>query len=177
MAYADGLPVGMRDIEIDGARRDGASGATVVAEPAAGDFSEIFERLQAAVGAACAGQAAWQEKIGCGVRAVLEFVAREPAAARELTDRAEEPGSAEAVLAYFSSLLGGAAPGGRPYGVSTDQAIVESLAGVVRAHLRAGTTDRLPGMAPELILLALLPYSGAGAVGVAASPAASGTAL
>jgi hypothetical protein len=179
MTFPDGLPVGMREAKADGSRQAAAPGATVAASHReAGDFAEIIERLQDAVRAACAGQTEWQAKIGRGVQAVLDFIARDPVAGRELTDRGEgQGGQADAVIAYFSELLGRAAPGGRPYGVSTDQAIVESLAGVVRAHLRAGTTDRLPGMAPGLILLTLLPYSGSGAVGVAAGPAASGAVL
>ncbi|HEX6971463.1 MAG TPA: hypothetical protein VF234_04535 [Limnochordia bacterium] len=170
----------LREAEIDGARRGAAAGAAVVA-PSRGeaDFAGAFARLQEAVGAACAGHTEWQERIGSGVRAVLDFVAREPLAARELTGRGEAPSpSAEAVIAYFSNLLGNAAPQGRPFSVSTDQAIVESLAGVVRAHLRAGTEDRLPGMAPELTLLTLLPYSGSGAAAAAtAGPATSSAAV
>ena len=168
----------MGEAENGGGRQDAAPGAPAVASGFNGaEFADTFERLRTAVRLACAGQTQWQEKIGSGVRAVLEFVAREPTAARELTERGEDPSQrADAVIDYFSELLGGAAPAGRPYGVSTDQAIVESLAGVVRAHLRAGTTDRLPGMAPELVLLTLLPYSGSQAVGRPERHASNGTA-
>ena len=166
----------MREAENGGGRQDAAPGATVV-DPGrdAAEFADTFERLRTTIRLACAGQTQWQEKIGSGVRAVLDFVAREPTAARHLTDRGEDPSHrADVVIAYFSELLGGATPAGLPYGVSTEEAIVESLAGVVRAHLRAGTTDRLPGMAPELVLLTLLPYTGSRTVGVPEGHASNG---
>jgi hypothetical protein len=163
-----------------GGRQEAASGAAVVASPSfagaqlsPGEFASAFERIRDAVQSACAGQTQWEQKIRSGVCAVLDFVARDPQAARALTYRAADRGrGADSVIAYFSKLLDDATPDGRPYGVSTDQAIVESLAGVVRAHVRSGTADRLPGMAPELVLLTLLPYTMSHSVGVSESSAA-----
>lgn len=164
------------EAENGGGRQAAAPGAAVIdPELEAVLFSDTFERLRSAVRTECAGQSQWQDKISTGLRVVLEFVAREPTAARRLTKWDEGPDSrADTVIAYFSDLLGRAAPEGRPFGVSTDQAIVESLAGVVRAHIRAGTTDRLPAMAPELSLFALLPYTGSGAVGAPESKVSNG---
>jgi hypothetical protein len=46
------------------------------------------------------------------------------------------------VIEYFAELLSSAAPTGVRYEISTDEAIVESIAVVVRAHLRSGTGER-----------------------------------
>lgn len=162
-----------------GGREQAGSSAAVVSPPTLPDtqlspaeFAATFERLRDAVLSACAGQTQWERKIGSGVCAVLDFVARDPQGARALTSRVADRGRrADSVTAYFSKLLGDVAPD-RPYGVSTDQAIVESLAGVVRAHVRSGTTERLPAMAPELVLLALLPYTMSHSIGVSESHAA-----
>jgi hypothetical protein len=154
------------EAENDGRREWGPGAAVVDPGRTAAEPAETFERLREAVRAACAGEVEWEAKIDSGVRAALDFVASEPAATLALAEGQDEVCGerGDAVIGYFSELLGSAGPSGCGYGVSTERAIVSSLAGVVRAHLRAATTDRLPAMAPELVLLTRLPYAASAAL-------------
>lgn len=147
-----------------GGRRGPGPGATAISsrgEAEDGRFDQSFDRLRAAVREACVGQEAWEGKIGSGLRAVLEFVAEEPAAARELTDRSMRSSQrADEVIAYFTELLADVAPASRRFALATDESIVECVATLVRGHLLGESTGRLPELAPELVAMALMPYSG-----------------
>jgi hypothetical protein len=129
------------------------------------DFSASFLALKDVVRNACAAETEWQARIAVGLRAVLEFAASDPAAARALTIQARRGDPKEAdrqdqVLAYFAELLSEIAPAETRFAVSTDQGIVDSVATIVRGHLLGRTEDQLPGLAPELVYVALLRYTG-----------------
>jgi hypothetical protein len=124
-------------------------------------FEASFLRLRAAVREACVTQEAWEGKIGSGLQAVLEFAAEEPSAARELTDRGSRSiQRSEEVVAYFAERLAEVAPGRRRFGLSTDRSLVECVATLVRGHLLGESTDSLPELAPVLVAMALMPYTG-----------------
>jgi hypothetical protein len=133
--------------------------------PPTADFLASFVALQGAVSRACARHDEWQAKVAAGVRAALEFAAADPAGAHALTidarrQRLEEGDREQEVVGYFASLLADVAPAEKRFPISTDEGAVEAIAMVARGHLLAGTAERLPELAPELIYLALMPYTG-----------------
>ncbi len=144
-------------------RRHGASPMSAAARvrETGEAFPSSFSMLQEAVREACAGLAEWEARIVAGVGAVLAFSAANPSRAKALTvdarrgtnDREHE------VISYFAERIGEGAPEKR-FPISTDVAIVESIATVVRGHLLDGTADRLPDAAPDLVNLVLMPYLG-----------------
>ena len=129
------------------------------------EFSASFLALKRAVRRACAAETEWHARVVVGLRAVLEFVADDPAAARALTIQARRGGPAEfdgqdQVVAHFTELLGELAPAERLVAISTDTGIVEAIATIIRGQLLAGTADQLPAALPDLVNLTLLPYTG-----------------
>lgn len=129
------------------------------------EFSASFLALQDAVRVACASRTKWEEKIVTGIQTVLEFAASDPAAARALTIQARRRDAEEAdrqaqVLSYFTDLLEDLTPAETRFPVSTDQGIVDSVATIIRGHLLAGTEKQLPELAPELVYVALLRFTG-----------------
>jgi hypothetical protein len=129
------------------------------------DFTASLLQLQDAVRAACTSQPEWQGRVVAGIKAALEFAATEPAKAEALTVRARRPGPGDRdrereVIGFFAGLLDAVAPDEKLFPVSTDEAIVESIAAIVRGHLRGGTAEELPDAAPDLVYLTLMPYLG-----------------
>jgi hypothetical protein len=142
------------------------------------DFSASFHELQQAVGDSCRRQVRWEAKVVAGIQAALGFAAASPAKALALTVNARRPGFGDrnpeqVVIAYFVGLLGKTASRQRRLPISTDESIVEAIASLVRGHLLSGTVDELPGLAPDAIYLALLPYLGLEATRRWAEPAGS----
>jgi hypothetical protein len=134
------------------------------------EFLPSFAALQDAVRKACARQTAWEAKVVAGIRASLEFAAADVDAASALTINARERASDQLdpeheVIAYFARLLGEATPAQMLFPICDEVSLVESIAVVVRAHLQAGTADRLPGLAPDLAYLSLMPYVGLDSAG------------
>ena len=100
-----------------------------------------------------------------GVRAVLEFAAADPQAAHALTVEARRRATGEVdleqeAISYFAGLLREAVRVERHFTLSTEEALVESIATIVRGHLQLGTVDELPGIAPDLVYITLMPYLG-----------------
>ena len=133
--------------------------------PPSAEFLPSFDRLREAVRKACAGHSVWEERVVAGVEAALGFAAAEPAAAHALTiDARRQPAGngdrEDEVIAFFAELLRDGAPARQRFPVASNDGIIESIATVVRGHLLAGTSDRLVSLAPDLVYLTLLPYSG-----------------
>jgi hypothetical protein len=148
-----------------GERREAEADPPTRWRPPADAFLPSFVALQGAVSRACDQQAEWQAKVAAGIRAALEFAAADPAGAHALTidarrQRLEDGDREQEVIGYFAGLLAGVAPAEKRFPISTDLGTIESIAMVARGHLVAGTTEQLPGLAPELIYLALMPYTG-----------------
>lgn len=145
-------------------RRSGGVTEAAQARRGRAKFLPSFAALQDAVGEACAKRAEWEAKVAAGIVAVLEFAAADCEAALTLTVRARRESSGggdreQEVIAYFAELLEQATPSER-FEVSTDAGVVEAIATIIRGHLRAGRSAQLPGLAPELIYMALIPYAG-----------------
>ena len=129
------------------------------------DFSPSFRALQEAVRVACAPRTRWEEKLVAVIEAVLEFAATDPAAARALTIQARrgDPEMADRqdqVLSYFTELLAKIAPAETPLGGAGDPGIVDTGAAIVPRPRHARTEKQLPELAPELVYVALLRYTG-----------------
>ena len=128
------------------------------------DFSASFDRLKSLVESACAGEAGWEAMVTAGIRAALEFAAANPGEARALTIEARVAGAAgdrqDEVITYFTDLLTAAAPAEKLFPIAANRAMVASIAMVVRSHLVIGSAKQLPGLAPDLANLALMPYTG-----------------
>jgi hypothetical protein len=130
------------------------------------EFSRSFEQLEEAVRMACAPLNEWEARVAIGIRTALEFAAGDPAAAQALTIRARgethRDGDRQAdVIAHFTKLLDDLTPPEKRFALSTDEAIVRSIATMMRGHLLAGTPERLPQLTPDVVYLTLMPYVGA----------------
>lgn len=160
-------------------QEEGGSDLTAAARVRRGttQFLPSFVALQEAVNRSCSRSSEWEARVGAGIRAALDFAAADPDAASALTIQARREASSEGdrereVVGYFARLLGEVTPADVRFPISTDEGVVESIAITIRGHLLAETHDELPALAPELIYLALMPYTGlAGARRWAESPA------
>jgi hypothetical protein len=125
-----------------------------------------LEQLQVAVARGCAAgsEAFWASRCAGGIRAALSFAIANPNAARALIDsRAAEPEGGEnyrELIDRFSAQLSECAPRDERLPLSSEEALIGSIAGVVSGCLHSGSPDRLDELAPYLIYLALLPYVG-----------------
>jgi hypothetical protein len=135
------------------------------------EFLPSFVALQEAVREACAKQIEWEAKIVGGIYATLEFAAEDADAAGALTINARERATQQIdpeqeVITYFAELLAAVTPTPMLFPICNEESLVESISVVVRAHLQAGTSRKLPEHAPDLAYLTLMPYVGiAGAEG------------
>ena len=151
----------------DGGRRQTPSGETRAAAARRGkaSFLPSFAALKDRVAKACGGEEAWEAQVVAGVRAVLEFAAADPQAAHALTVEARRRATGEVdleqeAISYFAGLLREAVGVERRFTLSTEEALVESIATIIRGHLQLGTADELPGIAPDLVYITLMPYLG-----------------
>ncbi len=128
-------------------------------------FLASFAALKDLVGRACAREDAWEAKVVVGLQAVLEFAASDPEGAHALTVDARRRRSGQIdleqeAISYFADLLREVVAVDKPFQISTEEAIIESIATIVRGHLQMGDAGRLPERAPDLIYLTLMPYVG-----------------
>ena len=127
-------------------------------------FSTSFEQLQREVREACGREKAWEARVVAGVTAGLEFAAAHPGEARALTIEAGGADTAvdrqDDVIAYFTGLLGDAAPSEKMFPIAADRALIASIAMIVRSHLVSGSVKHLPELAPDLAYMILMPYAG-----------------
>jgi hypothetical protein len=153
----------------NGGRRSGqpASGESAAAAARRGKarFLPSFANLKDRVAKACARQDAWEARVVAGIQAVLEFAASDPQGAHALTVNARRRTSGEIDLeeeavSYFAELLRQVVTVERRFAVSTEEAVVESIATIVRGHLQLGTAAELPALAPDLVYITLMPYVG-----------------
>jgi AcrR family transcriptional regulator len=127
-----------------------------------------FRCLEEALRASCARQRPWAEGVSAAVSAGLEFAVRSPAEASLLAFApvAAEPEVTSRALAANAHLLGllragrEDCPGAEAPGELAEQALLMGLLHVVGAELIAGRAEGLPGLAPELSQLLLMPFLG-----------------
>jgi hypothetical protein len=140
-------------------------------------FLPSFAALKDRVTMACSGQESWEARVVAGIRAVLEFAASDPQGAHALTVDARRRTSGEVdleqeAISYFAELLRQVVAVERRFAISNEEAIVESIAVIVRGHLPLGTAAALPDLAPDLIYVTLMPYLGIADAGRWASSSA-----
>jgi AcrR family transcriptional regulator len=109
----------------------------------------------------------WPERLGVAVASALRHLAVEPAMARLLGAEAHAgvaaiAGAREQVVDRLAKLLSGGREL-RPKGSSdlprgTERHLVSGALAIIGARVRAGETERLPEMAPDLTAMLLAPY-------------------
>jgi hypothetical protein len=123
-----------------------------------------FDGLESAVLDACAEAGEWPAQVGAAIYAGVDFAVENPAIARILTIEIEAESGAmshyERVIRRLAGFIRAKAPVNSRMPVSTDEALVAGIVGLVGDHIRLGRTTRLLELRPELVLLALLPYLG-----------------
>jgi hypothetical protein len=151
------------------------NGGTRLGQPAAGEsaaaaarrgrarFLPSFVSLKDEVTMACAGQECWEAQVVAAIQAVLEFAALDPEGAHALTVDARRRSSKEVDLEreaidYFAALLRRVVTVEKRFAISNEEAIIESIATIVRGHLVLGTAATLPDLAPDLVYITLMPY-------------------
>jgi hypothetical protein len=120
--------------------------------------------LETAVLDACASEDEWPAQIAAGIYAGVDFAIANPHIARTLTIDAVAEADClsryERVVGRLAGFIQIKAPLGTRLPVSTDEALVAGIVGLVGDHARIGRLDRLAELRPELVLLTLLPYLG-----------------
>ena len=127
-------------------------------------FPVALNRLETAVLDACARADEWPAQVASAIYAGVEFAIDNPATASELTMEAAarigDFSQYERVIGRLAGFIRVNAPIDSRLPVSTDEAVVAGIVGLVGDHVRAGRVERLAQLRPELVLLALLPYLG-----------------
>ena len=120
--------------------------------------------LEAAMLDACAVEAAWPAQVAAGICAGVDYAILHPEVVETLaSDRS--PGTEtlrryESLIGRLAGFLQAGAPLGKRLPVSTDEALVAGMVGLVGDHLRIGRFERLAELRADLVLLTLLPYLG-----------------
>jgi hypothetical protein len=141
-------------------------------------FDSTFAQLQLTILDACEHEDRWPAKVAAAIRAGLEFVAADPAAAQVLTNDAlahDAEGFAchDRFIVYLAQqLLPGRAE--RPEGAHlpeiTERFMAAGVVMLVAHRLDQGREGELPALAPEAIQFVLTPYLGAEEARLVAEP-------
>jgi AcrR family transcriptional regulator len=107
----------------------------------------------------------WQERIEVGLAALLHFVVEQPAAARICLVEAlsATPRSSlgyDAALRDFVELLKASAPRSEALPKTLEESLVGGVAWILHQRIRAGETQRIAELLPELTGFVLSPYVG-----------------
>lgn len=128
------------------------------------EFLGSVNSLEVAILDACAAPEDWPAQIAAAVYAGVDFVVDNPDAAQALTAAAGSPGEYrsryENLVGRLAGFLRVRAPHEQRLPVSTDEAVVAGVVGLVGDHVRIDRLDRLAELRPDLVLLTLLPYLG-----------------
>jgi AcrR family transcriptional regulator len=108
-----------------------------------------------------------EERIVAGLRAFLNYVAEEPAAARlcmiEATSATPEASARyDAAMQQVSDLLGENAPQGTGLPDTTEESLVGGVAWILHQKIRRGEAEQALDLLPELEDFILSPYRGVG---------------
>jgi AcrR family transcriptional regulator len=129
-------------------------------------FDFYLVEAKAAVQAACeeAGDG-WQQRIEAGLAALLRFVAEQPAAARmclveALSATPRSSVSYDLALGGFVELLRASAPPNKTLPKTLEESLVGGIAWILHQRIRAGETQRIAELLPELSVFLLSPYLG-----------------
>jgi AcrR family transcriptional regulator len=129
----------------------------------------IFERFLGLVFRACNAASEWPFKVKSVIEATLEYAAAEPAQMGLLTMDALSANveMAQQILAsseHLAALLSrGRAMSEEAAALPelTEKSVVGALTAIVASRIANGEAEGLPGLAPQLVELALTPYAGA----------------
>ncbi len=127
-------------------------------------FGRLLGDLEASVAAACERQDEWPKRVAAGIYAGVGYAIDHPMVVDAMStlkgvQRATE-NEYTGTIERLASLISRDAPADSRLPVSTDEALVAGIVGVVGDHLRIGRLEALEGLRPDLVLLALLPYLG-----------------
>lgn len=127
-------------------------------------FPLALANLETAVLDACAGEEEWPAQVAAGVCAGVDYAIVHPEIVETLAFE-RFPGSEalqqyEQLIGRFAGFLRARAPVEGRLPVSTDEALVAGVVGLVGDHLRIGRYERLSELRADLVLLTLLPYLG-----------------
>lgn len=127
-------------------------------------FGRLLGDLEADVARACAEREAWPEQVAAGIYAGVDFAIANPAVVDAVSAQEWSKSPAESahehIISRLARLISRDAPAGSRLPVSTDEALVAGIVGMVGDHIRVGRFDALAELRPDLVLLALLPYLG-----------------
>jgi AcrR family transcriptional regulator len=123
-------------------------------------ISELFGRAEAACGAA--GERP-EERIEAGLRAVLDWVAEQPAAASvclvdSLSATPESLRLYLEALTRFATLLRGNVPTEVPRPRTTEESLVGGVAAILRQRIQSGEAKRVPELLPALTIFVRAPF-------------------
>jgi hypothetical protein len=126
-------------------------------------FPLALANLETAV-KACAGEEEWPAQVAAGICAGVDYAIANPEVVETLASD-DSPGTEtlrryESVIGRLAGFLQAGAPHGKRLPVSTDEALVAGMVGLVGDHLRIGRYERLAELRADLVLLTLLPYLG-----------------
>ncbi|HEX6153799.1 MAG TPA: hypothetical protein VFZ19_09790 [Solirubrobacterales bacterium] len=127
-------------------------------------FPLALANLEAAVLEACSGEEEWPARVAAGICAGVDYAIAYPDVVQTLasddSSGADTVRRYEQVIGRLAGILQAQAPVEKRLPVSTDEALVAGLVGLVGDHLRIGRFDRLAELRADLVLLTLLPYLG-----------------
>lgn len=109
----------------------------------------------------------WDERVAAGLRAVLTYVAEQPAAARLCLIEATSATPAastrhDAAMQRAADALGANAPADTGLPETTAESLVGGVAWILHQQIRRGETDQALDLMPELEDFVLAPYRGVG---------------
>jgi AcrR family transcriptional regulator len=132
-------------------------------------YEDGVARLRKQVLAAARGEpGGWAQQVGAGLRALLAFLASDPAAANLLLVEGLRVGAeahrkfTDAMRSFVSCLREGwqASTSGAPPPEAVDEAVIGGVVSLLAHRVRAGETDRLEGFFPDIAEFVLTPYLG-----------------
>jgi AcrR family transcriptional regulator len=133
-------------------------------------LDERISRIGDAISKRIDGSQGWSERVGLGLQALLEALAGDPEGARLAL--VECLGAGEPVLARLHSAVASCVPTleqglGDPQAADTghlppqiSEAVVGGIASILHRLALERNTDELPGLLPDLLYFALMPYLG-----------------
>jgi hypothetical protein len=127
-------------------------------------FPLALANLETAVLNACAGEREWPAQVSAGICAGVDYAIAHPEVVETLASDSS-PGTEnlrryESLIGRLAGFLQAQAPAGSRLPVSTDEALMAGVVGLVGDHLRIGRYDRLAELRADLVLVTLLPYLG-----------------
>lgn len=127
-------------------------------------FPLALAKLEAVVLDACSGEEEWPAQVTAGICAGVDYAIAYPEVVETLASD-DSPGAEtlrryEMLIGRLAGILQAGAPISSRLPVSTDEALVAGLVGLVGDHLRIRRYERLVELRADLVLLTLLPYLG-----------------